>query len=294
MSSQPVAPGPISVPAIEEPKKNQKKKSVKGKGKLVAETPKPTKTLPNWRLGVAKQIDIVRAYAAGSSKGTRPVTLEEAAEIAGMAPTTVIMAHAFLTSVGLIKRNESGGFLPSPEAVSFLSAYEWDAKTAAYKLAPKLREAWFSEALLPRISYGSALDERVAVNVLAEAAGASPEYERELRMILEFMGMTGVVQREAGQIKQIRPNAAAGDPIATPPRTEEPRMPELEPTPQSARVKTSFASQSPDGGIDFNIAVHVDMGEFGNWRPERIQAFFRGIAEVLAAKADVEKGGAGS
>jgi hypothetical protein len=49
--------------------------------------------------------------------------------------------------------------------------------------------------------------------------------------------------------------------------------------------------QSTAGGVTFNVDVSVDMAEFATWRPERIQAFFRGIAEVLAAKADVEKGG---
>jgi hypothetical protein len=31
------------------------------------------------------------------------------------------------------------------------------------------------------------------------------------------------------------------------------------------------------------------MAEFSRWEPQRIAAFFRGIAEVLAAKGDSEK-----
>jgi succinate-acetate transporter protein len=31
------------------------------------------------------------------------------------------------------------------------------------------------------------------------------------------------------------------------------------------------------------------MGEFSNWQADRIAAFFGGIAQVLAAKAKVEK-----
>ena len=62
-------------------------------------------------------------------------------------------------------------------------------------------------------------------------------------------------------------------------------------------VRTTYAAQStptPGGGFDFSVSVHVDMAEFGGWKPERINAFFRGIAEVLAAKADIERGGTGS
>jgi hypothetical protein len=67
---------------------------------------------------------------------------------------------------------------------------------------------------------------------------------------------------------------------------------EKEPSVNTAKVST--AVQSTPGKFNLNISVEVDMAEFATWRPERIQAFFRGVAEVLAAKADVEKGGAGS
>ena len=58
--------------------------------------------------------------------------------------------------------------------------------------------------------------------------------------------------------------------------------------PESAPARTpgkavATALKSTAGGVTFNVDVQVDMTEFATWRPERIQAFFRGIAEVLAA-----------
>ena len=289
MSSLPTVPGPIPVPEespVNAAAKTKKQKAKHHKAKQQLQRPKPARTLPTDRISVAKQLDILRGYAAASSKGTKPATTSEAAEIVGLSPATVAMANAFLASIGLIKRADTGSFVPCQEVVSFLAAYEWDQKTAGHKLAPRLKESWFCEALLPRILF-DAVDEKVALNVLAEAASVGPQYEKELRIVLEFMAASGIIQRDGGLVRLLKPVQAEV------PRAEDQKAMEPENT-RATRVATSYASQAPGGGIDFNISVHVDMGEFGNWRPERIQAFFRGIAEVLAAKADIEKGGVGS
>lgn len=282
MSTQPADAGPI--PFSGEARDSKKRKP---KVKARPKSSKPTRTLPTARISASKQLDILRAYAAASGKGAKPATTEEASEIVKMAPTTIMMSLAFLTNVGLIRRADTGSYLPSAEVVSFLAAYEWDKKTASHKLGPRLRESWFGEALLPRISF-DAVDEKVAMNVLGDAANAGPEYEKELRTLIDFMVAGGVVQRDGTQIKlaKVMPIDSAQS------RSEEPT--ESENGTKAARVSTSFSAQSPGGAIDFTVNVHVEMAEFGNWRPERIQAFFRGMAEVLAAKAGVEKGGAGT
>lgn len=43
--------------------------------------------------------------------------------------------------------------------------------------------------------------------------------------------------------------------------------------------------ESNPAAFNLNISIQVDMAEFATWRPECIQAFFCGVAEVLAAKA---------
>jgi hypothetical protein len=231
------------------------------------------------------------------NKGTKSVTIEEASQIVSMSPTTTVCVQPFFLGLGVLKKGDGGGFIPAPDALSYLSAYEWDQKTAAQKIGPRLRDTWFGEALLPRLAYGQAIDETLAVNILAEAAGASPDYERELRMLIEFLAIAGVVQREGGQIKPVRVSGAPDEAPGQQRIEEEPHM-DVDATAKTGRaVKTTYAAQStpsPGGGFDFSVSVHVDMAEFGGWKPERINAFFRGIAEVLAAKADIERGGTGS
>jgi hypothetical protein len=207
-----------------------------------------------------------------------------------MASTTVVSANAFLASVGLLKRTDAGAFMPCAEVIDFLGAYEWDKKTASHKLGPKLRETWFAQALLPRISFGDPLDEKTALTVLSEAAGnIGPEYESELRMLLEYLVFGGLVQRDGGQVKQV----AKGQTSPQPPSVSAEPTKSVTPEPADSVVRTSrvsagYAAQA-GGGVDFNVNVQVDMAEFGTWHPDRIAAFFKGIALVLAAKAGIEK-----
>src|SRR5258708_7947305 len=108
--SSPVTPGPIPIsPEVDASKK---------------EKPKPNKTLPTDRISVAKQLDILRAYAAASSNGSRAATVGEVSEIVKMASATIQMAHPFLSSINLITRTGTGAYSVSPEALSFLNAYE--------------------------------------------------------------------------------------------------------------------------------------------------------------------------
>ena len=59
--------------------------------------------------------------------------------------------------------------------------------------------------------------------------------------------------------------------------------------PRPAAVATAFA-QVPEGVLKFSVDVNVDLREFATWQPDRISAFWAGIAQVLAAKAAVEGG----
>jgi hypothetical protein len=227
---------------------------------------------------------MLRAYAAASNNGTKPATIVEVGEIVKMASSTVALANAFLASINLIQRTDAGTYLPCAEVVQFLRAHEWNPETSSHKLAPILKDSWFAQTLLPKLAYGP-MDEDQAITRLAEACAAGPDYKKELKMLLEFLSLGGVIIRDGVQIKLAKPVAV--DPAS---QKEETQKTADEPVTRPAKgVNTGL--NSSDGGVTFNVNVQVDMAEFATWRPERISAFFRGIAEVLAAKADVEKSG---
>src|SRR5262249_40452892 len=126
-----------------------------------------------------------------------------------------------------------------------------------------------------------------AINTLAEASAAAPDYRPNLRMLVEFLEASGIVQREGNTIKIARaPEAASATQDAAPIERDPP------PIQRTSAVTTAF-SQPTEGVVQFHVSVKVEMAEFANWRPDRIAAFFAGIAQVLAAKAAIEQGGTG-
>ena len=42
----------------------------------------------------------------------------------------------------------------------------------------------------------------------------------------------------------------------------------------------------PNAAVNFNVSVKLDMKEMEHWKPERIAAFFSGLARIMAAKVN--------
>ena len=243
---------------------------------------RPKKALPTNRIAFPKQLDLLRAFDAASGLNRRPVTLPEVGEIVKMHPNTISLANAFFIEVRLLDRIEATKFLPTDAVHDFAHAYEWGPETAAHKLAPVLRTAWFWEVLEPRLKFQASTPEHDALQVLAETAGASRDHQPQLLLILSFLEAAGLISRDNGFIRILATKAVPA----------EPTKPDVSPPPSqrqagSGAVTTSF-SQQPEGLVQFAVSVRVDMAELRGWRPERIAAFFAGIAQVLAAKGDVE------
>jgi hypothetical protein len=249
---------------------------------------KPNKVLPTVRVSFSKQMDIVRAYAAAGSG--KAVTGKDVADIVQMAPTTISLANPFFLDVKFVQKSEGVGMAPASEVMEYLHAYEWDKETAAHKLSPLLSNAWFWEALQPRLAFEKLSEEQV-ITVLAEKSKAGPSYKPQLKMVLEFLDAAGMIKRENGQVtalKGAQQTTALLAPAAAPAKSaEHAESPSVSPLKQRASVGTNFAQR--EGVISFDISVRVDMSEFVGWEPARIAAFFAGVAQVISAKGMFEK-----
>jgi hypothetical protein len=243
--------------------------------------PRPTRPLPTDRIAYVKQIDILRAYAiATEANGGKPVTNNDVAAIVKMAASTLPHANSFFAEIGLLQRAE-GGYVPSQDVLNFHRAHAWNPETAAHKLAPGIQATWFGQVLLPRLSFRP-MDEAEAVAILAEASGATPDYKGQLGLLLNYLETAGLIQREGGMVKANKvpsqPQPANNTAAATTQIT----------TGETGAVATTF-NRPKTPGVQFQINVDVDMKEFATWTPERISAFFAGVAQVLSAKGAVEK-----
>ena len=245
----------------------------------------PTKNLPTNRIAVPKQIEILRAYAASHESLSRPVANNEVGQIVGMTGNTISLANAFFVSTGLLERTENG-YVPSAEVKNFLHAHTWNLETPARKLSPLIRRAWFSQTLMPKLRFRP-LDETEAITDLAAAAQAAPEYRPNLRMLIEYMETVGIILRDNGSIRLAVNADQSGDPADDAEPQPKPEQPKATAAGGKPDLSTSFAKAN-GGAVDFSINVHVNMQELSGWSADRLAAFFRGIAMVLAAKNDKE------
>lgn len=247
---------------------------------------KPTKILPTDRITFARQLDLLRAWAAASGPNAKPVTNKDAADIVKMVENTVTLANPFFVDTGFLRKSDAG-FVPAPEVFSLGRAHEWSPDTSAQKLAPIVAASWFAQALMPKLSYG-AVEETAATSLLADAANAGPEYRKPLKVLIDYLEAAGLAQRDGSMLKAVR-----GATIPPPAAPAEPDKPistmEPEKAPAKPLVSTAYA-QPTEGVVQFHVSVRVDMSEFAGWQADRIATFFSGIAQVLAAKGTIEKG----
>jgi len=241
---------------------------------------RPTKLLPTDRISISRQLDLLRAFGAAGEAG-KPVLAKDAAKIVQMSESTPSLAVPFFVDVGLLSRG-ADGFVPSAEVLSYKRSHAWAPDTAAHKLAPLLRSAWFA-SILTRLEFGP-LEESAAIKDLADAVAAGPEYRKNLEMLIEYLTASGLVEKDGSVLRPGR----AKDMTAQPAEESAPAN-GRPPAPSRSAVATGFVQAPTEGTVRFHGTVAVDMAEFGSWRPERIAAFFAGMAQVLAAKADIER-----
>lgn len=246
---------------------------------------RPKKPLPTPRISFAKQLDLLRAYGAASGISGTAAALNDVSAIAGMSPNTTTLANAFFMDAGFITKNDAGLFTASTAVQEFVHAHQWSPETAATKLATALRKHWAFQTLEPRLKFGR-MSERDALQLLSETVGASPDYAPQLALVIEFLKVSGLVVLDGNLLQLGSASASSAEPPATEtPATEEPAR--STPGSRPSGVASTF-TQQPEGLVQFGVSVRVDMAELSTWSPDRIAAFFGGIAQVLAAKGQVE------
>jgi len=242
----------------------------------------PTKKLPTDRLAFEKQKDLLRGWVAASGASGKPVGNQDVAGIVKMAASTVSLANSFFVEAGLLERVDSA-FVPTDPVRSYARFHEYMPETAGHKLAPLFSDTWFGKALLPKLSFRP-LSRKEAIATLADESQAGSQYESKLEFLLEYLQFAGLVELEGDQVKGAKPSKSAQQDEV---QSEKP-VGDRRSGKSSASVSTGFA-QPAEGLVQFHIDVRVDMAELGGWSPERISAFFAGIAQVLAAKGRIEE-----
>lgn len=238
----------------------------------------PSRKLPTTRAGFSKQLDALRAYALLSANGSAAVRYPKVGETIKIHESNVSSMNPFFLENGFIEKS-GNGYVPHSAVLEFNRAYSWNADTAGQKLAPLLRDSWFAQALVHRISF-RAMPEDEAIEILASACNAGPEAKLSLKILIDYLEVAGLVRRENGSL------SAQMQQVERAPIVEPPPAP-VEPAPVSSDSRPApknMAEATKGGAISFQINVNVDMAEIASWPADRITAFFSGVAQVIAAQ----------
>lgn len=280
-------PDATTTPAAESPdQKATPSSSTNAKATSNARS-RPQRPLPTNRIAYPKQLDLLRAYVAASGPTGKAVANKDVAGIVKLSADTISLGNAFFSDVGFLQRLDSG-YVPADEVKAFARAHEWQPDSAPERLAPLVEHSWFGETLLTRLQF-NAMEEAEAVQVLAEAIGAGPAYRPQINTLIDYMESSGLIVRDGNMIRRVRdrqPNQPERAVAHEQPQASQAAQPAA--AHPSRGVSTSF-SQAAQGLVAFDVSVRVNMSEMANWTPDRIQAFFAGIAQVLAAKGRIEE-----
>lgn len=242
---------------------------------------KPLKPLPTDRATFDNQLRIIRGYAIHSGDEGKPVRLNDVAKIVQLHITTVSLANPFFLDNGFITR-EQGGYMPASEVRDFQNATEWDEGTAGLKLAPLLKKTWFAKTALPLLSMESKPESEI-INELALAAKASRKHESKIKVLLEYLEAAGLIRNENGVIEAVKIRTLNEDKaIKKPLSKRDGEKADLE-QPTDEEIPTD------PGSVNLSFSISVKMSEFAGWQPERISSFFKGLAQVISAKGELEE-----
>lgn len=238
-----------------------------------AKRAEPQEPLPTDRVSVSKQLEYLAAYAGASDKGQRAVSNETIADVVKMKASTVSLANAFFVRMGFLTRS-GREYIPSKEVLEYKLALDWNDGEAAHKLSPIIERSWFAQTLRPKLEMRS-VEETEAIADLAQRAMADKRYQPQLRSLLDYMEKTGIIRREGSLIFLNRriPNEPQETTIGTQSKGAA--------RDESDTVDLPFIQK---GAVHLSVTVNVDLEQISRWRPDRITAFFGGLAQVLAAQ----------
>jgi len=158
-----------------------------------------SRVIPTSRLTFQKQVEIIRAYGAAYDALKGPVGIEDITGYVKMAAATVSQTNAFLTEVGLV-RKEGRRFVPAAEVQAMNRLYDVSKDKALTKLAPLFEKAWFGAWVMPKLRFRPMAEEEV-VHELFEAATAEAAHLPQIRMLVDYLVLVGLVDRDGALLR---------------------------------------------------------------------------------------------
>jgi len=245
-----------------------------------------SESLPTNKVAYEKQKVAIKGFAKAGTGG-KVATNKAVSEMLGIHDTAVRPAADFFASIGLLKE-ASGGYTIAKELNEYYIAEDLGEANAFYRLAPVFEKTWFAKSVLPKIQLRSISEQEAITAVGITSSYTGKEYIGRLKMLLLYMRDVGLIEIDGGRISlKSQSNKPEEDEM------EHPKV--LTVTESNVAKSQPIITQTPRNsydnftGIQLDFSIKVESSEISKWSPERITAFFSGLAQVMAAKATLDQ-----
>jgi hypothetical protein len=251
---------------------------------------RPNKPLPTDRMKHGTEVNALKAIAVASRFGERGVSAEDIGARIGVTTATAGLSNAFFAEAGWITRESKGRYLPTDATNTFAQKLGFNETEAAALLAPSIRESWYFREIAPELQTGPVAVGQL-VQVLAQAAGATSEYEPQLESVLLWLEYVGLVVIADGhvQLGQRDPQELQKPPVKEDDENQR-KAPEAAAEPargesQEPTKKQRLAQANAVISLDFDLSLTAE--DLAKLKPEQITALFEAVGQVAAIKATI-------
>lgn len=153
--------------------------------------------LPYYKIGLEKQLDILKAYVAFYNKNNKPASYKDIAPIITTHPNNVSATIGFWKAIGLLERKD-GGNVPTQVCIAFCSKLLYKAEAEAWEiLKTQIKDTWFIKHVLTMFSVSKSVPREEFVNSLGQAVALATKDEstiRSLERLTEILTTVGIIR----------------------------------------------------------------------------------------------------
>lgn len=152
--------------------------------------------LPSDRHSFGAHFEILKRFVTHSRNGAEPIAAEKV-EGEGIPVQAASMNVRFMASVGLLRFDSKGLYVPTPEVVRFISAKSVSDDRARPILRGILTSSWFAELAAGILRTQPFITEEQMVGELAIATETDKARKAPaLRILIEYLVFAGILSRD--------------------------------------------------------------------------------------------------
>ena len=157
------------------------------------------KSLPTFRCGIDKQIEIVRAVVVFFEKNKTAASYREIAPLADVDPTVVSGTLGFWKDIGIL-HGEGGKYQPSKALMEIVRLLVWENKDDAWRLfRQSVKDSWFTTHLIMAFQIKKQMSLEELTNSLGNATGISDRDKNtaaSVRNLIAFVELSGILTKD--------------------------------------------------------------------------------------------------